>query len=300
MLNRQRGRRVRVRDREIMVFGLEHPIWQDVYYYALTSGWPAFFVVVGIVFLIFNLVFATLYMLGAAPIANMAPDNFLGAFFFSVETLATVGYGDMHPQTMYAHVVATIEIFVGMASVALATGVVFARFSRPRSSVIFARHPVCYQAKNRRLLMIRLANARLNVISQANASLYLMLNEKTEDMGLFRRIYDLKLERSVHPDFMLGWTLIHVLDDDSPLARLSPEALESAGAALIVTINGLDDATALVQHARHHYPVTDIKWGYRYKDIMSGLMHTPHLHYKHFHEVELAEPVEEKHSAMTP
>ena len=109
-----------------------------------------------------------------------------------------------------------------------------------------------------------------------------------------------KLERSVHPDFMLGWTLIHVLDDDSPLARLSPEALESAGAALIVTINGLDDATALVQHARHHYPVTDIKWGYRYKDIMSGLMHTPHLHYKHFHEVELAEPVAEKHSAMTP
>jgi inward rectifier potassium channel len=284
------GRRVRVRDREIMVFGLEHPFWQDVYYYALTSRWPVFFLVIAVIFLLFNLAFASLYMMGDVPIANMAPDNFLGAFFFSVETLATVGYGDMHPQTNYAHIIATIEIFVGMASVALATGVIFARFSRPRSRVIFAQNPVCYEVRQRQFLMIRLANARLNVISQANAQLYLMLNEQSEEMGMFRRIYDLKLERSVHPDFMLGWTLIHEINAQSPLHGLSPSQLDQASASLIVTIDGLDDATAQVQHARHYYAISEVKWGYRYKDIMSGLKDKPHLHYKYFHEVEAAVP----------
>src|SRR5450830_642003 len=141
---------------------------------------------------VFNLIFASLYMLAPGSIANMQPDNFLGAYFFSVETLATVGYGDMHPLTVYAHMIASIEIFVGMGSVAITTGMIFARFSRPRSSIVFAEHPVSHVADGRRLLLIRMANERLNLISEASAKLHLMRQEATTTMGKFRKIYDLK------------------------------------------------------------------------------------------------------------
>jgi inward rectifier potassium channel len=136
----------------------------------MTSSWTMFFFAAAVVYLIFNMVFAGLYALGDHPVANLTPDNFLGYFFFSVETLATVGYGNMHPQTVYAHVISSVEIFIGMSSVALTTGVMFARFSRPRSNIIFADHPVCHMVDGRRLLMIRLANARMNIISEASAN----------------------------------------------------------------------------------------------------------------------------------
>ena len=113
-------------------------------------------------------------MLGNAPIANQFPAGFGGAFFFSVETLATVGYGDMHPQTVYAHWIATLEIFVGMSSIALATGLIFARFSRPHAKIMFARYAVVRPLDGRMTLMVRAANARQNVIVEARARLRIM------------------------------------------------------------------------------------------------------------------------------
>jgi inward rectifier potassium channel len=119
--------------RKIVAHGMPIRFWQDIYHSALTIKWPTFFVSLALTFLLLNATFASLYMLGTAPIANQFPKGFGGAFFFSVETLATVGYGDMHPQTVYAHWIATLEIFVGMSGIALATGLIFARFSRPRA-----------------------------------------------------------------------------------------------------------------------------------------------------------------------
>lgn len=287
---KQLGRRINIGGRDIVAFGLEQHVWQDIYYYCMTSSWPMFFGGAALIFLLFNTLFAALYMLGASPIANLAPDNFLGAFFFSVETLATVGYGDMHSQTVYAHCIATAEIFVGMASVALITGVMFARFSRPRSQILFAEHPVCHLADGRRILVIRLANARMNIISEASARLRLLRNELTPTMGNFRKISDMKLERDQHPVFSLGWTIIHVIDESSPLFGCTEEQLKISNAALMLSIEGIDEMTNQTQRARHYYPCSAIRWNHRYKDILSYQGETPHLHYVKFHE---SEPLDE-------
>ena len=140
---RTRGsRELRLDDRVVIEHGMPTPLWQDLYHRALVVRWPMFFVSLAMLFLLLNTAFATLYMLGDGSIANQFPKGFGGAFFFSVETLATVGYGDMHPQTIYAHWIATLEIFVGMSGIALATGLIFARFSRPHAKIVFARYAV--------------------------------------------------------------------------------------------------------------------------------------------------------------
>ena len=144
----------------------------------------------------------------------------LSLFYFSIETLATVGYGDMHPQTNYGHLVATIEIFTGMSFLAVMTGLIFARFSRPRARFVFAEHPVVGLHQGRPTLMIRVANARNNTISQATARLWLFLVENTSEGTQLRRYYELELERQEHPMFTLSWTLFHVIDDSSPLFGL--------------------------------------------------------------------------------
>ncbi|MFZ6771301.1 ion channel [Undibacterium sp. SXout7W] len=283
----RRGRRINMGGRDVVAYGLRTQFWQDIYYYSMTSSWPVFFAAVAIVFVLFNVLFAGLYSLGDHPIGNLTPDNFLGIFFFSVETLATVGYGDMHPQTVYGHSIATIEIFVGMASVALITGVMFARFSRPRSSIIFADHPVSHVSEGRRVLLIRMANARMNIISEASAKLRLMKNEVSPTMGSFRKIVDMKLEREQHPIFVLGWTVIHVIDADSPLYGHTPESLKAMQAALILSVEGVDDTTSQTQRARHYYPCNLIRWNHRYVDIFSGASNrTPKIHYERFHDSE--------------
>ncbi|MBR7791805.1 Inward rectifier potassium channel [Undibacterium sp. FT147W] len=280
------GRRISMGGRDVVAFGLDRHYLQDIYFYAMTSSWTMFFFAAAVVYLIFNMVFAGLYALGDHPVANLTPDNFLGYFFFSVETLATVGYGNMHPQTVYAHVISSVEIFIGMASVALTTGVMFARFSRPRSNIIFADHPVCHMVDGRRLLMIRLANARMNIISEASAKLRLVKNHASPETGSFRKILDLELERDHHPIFSLGWTVIHVIDESSPLYGYTKEQLNELNAALVLSIEGLDEMTNQSQRARHYYPCSSIRWNHRYVDILKFHGDTPHLHYAKFHESE--------------
>ena len=138
----------------------------------MTVTWPAFFGALAAIFVALNLMFSSIFYLGDAPIANARPGSFADLFFFSVETTSTVGYGDMHPQTMYGHLVATVENFVGLVSLAVMTGLVFARFSRPRARLIFARNPVIAMHNNALTLMLRVANARNSFISDASAKLW--------------------------------------------------------------------------------------------------------------------------------
>jgi inward rectifier potassium channel len=231
-------------------------------------------------------VFATLYLLQPGAIANQAPEGFLGAFFFSVETLATVGYGDMHPATLYAHVVATVEIFLGMANVALITGVMFARFSRPRARILFAQNPVVTTMDGRQTLMIRLANARQNMIVDASAKLRLLRSETTPEGVTFRRIYDLKLRRSEQPLFILGWSLMHDIDAQSPL--FSPHG--TSDSTLVLSINGVDETTGQTLLSRYTYEHTKIRWGHRYVDLLyDDGAGRAHMDYARIHHTE-AEP----------
>ena len=288
-------RAIRLGDREIFSRGVKRHLWQDLYHLCLTARWPMFFAALAIGFLLLNVVFASLYLLGEQPIANLAPTGFRGAFFFSVETLATVGYGDMHPQTVYAHTISTIEIFTGMVSVALMTGVVFARFSRPKALIMFADNPVIGPMNGKPTLMIRTANGRQNFIVDAWAKLRLSRNEVTIEGMRLRRVHDLQLVRSEQPLFVLGWTLMHVIDESSPLFKESAESLEQSDGGLILSVQGLDESTAQSMQARNSYSHRDIRWNHRYMDIfhVDGEGRN-HIDYNKFHEIVALDSTDEK------
>ncbi|MBY0572530.1 MAG: Inward rectifier potassium channel [Undibacterium sp.] len=288
--DKKHRRVINLSGQEVVTYGLRTHIWQDLYYYAMTSSWTLFFSAFLALFLSLNLLFGGLYLLGDQAIGNLYPNNFWGAFFFSVETLATVGYGDMHPQSFYGHLIATIEIFVGMSSIALVTGLMFARFSRPRSSVVFAEHPVSHEVDGKRMLMIRIANARMNIISEASAKLRLLRDENSALGGKFRKILDLKLEREQHPIFVLGWTLLHHIDEHSPLFGHTTESLRELNGALILSIEGVDETTNQSQRARQYYSCELIRWNHRYVDIFVNNEENDRaireIHYSRFHESE--------------
>lgn len=263
-----RERVTRLAGREIVSEGIASSFWTDLNHRAMTAGWPAFFAGALIIFLLLNVFFAVLYSLGTAPVANAAPGSLLPLFYFSVETLATVGYGDMHPQTNYAHLVSTAEIFTGMSLIAVMTGLIFARFSRPRARFLFANRLAIGQHDGKPTLMLRLANARQNAVSGATAKLWLLMTEKTAEGRLFRRFRELRLERNETPLFALSWTVFHVIDAASPLWRADAQTLEAANAGLTLTVTGLDEQSLQELHARRSYVHGDIDWRAHYADIL--------------------------------
>src|SRR5215813_11433618 len=159
-----KARIVRLGDREIITEGLDLNFWADISHRCMTASWPAFIAGAALVFLVFNTVFAAMYWIGDQPIANVPGGAYIDYFYFSIETLSTAGYGDMHPQTHYGHFVATIELFTGIFSMSLMTGLIFARFSRPSARLLFAKNPVISNHDDKLTLMIRFANERHNII----------------------------------------------------------------------------------------------------------------------------------------
>jgi inward rectifier potassium channel len=260
---------VRFGHREIETLGLSQGFWTDLYHRSMTVYWPVFFAGAALLFVLLNVVFASLYWLGNEPIANAAGELPLSLFYFSIETLATVGYGDMHPQTNYGHLIATIEIFTGMCFLAVLTGLVFARFSRPRARFVFAAHPVVSFHDGEATLMIRMANARHNAVSRANARLWIIRAERTKEGDQLRRFYELKLDRREHPMFVLSWMLFHVIDKNSPLHGSTAADLEQGDALLVLNVSGVDDSSAQQLYARRVYSWRDIRWQHRYRDITS-------------------------------
>jgi len=283
----------------VLTYGLPRRPWQDLYHLFMTVSWPTLFASYAGFFALFNLIFAALYQAQPADIANLNPGGYWGRFFFSVETLATVGYGDMHPQTVYAHVVASIEIFTGMMSLALITGMMFARFSRPTARILFARHAVIRQFDGRLTLMLRAANARQNVIMEATAQLRLIRDEQTAEGYRIRRIYDLPLRRREQPLFLYGWSLMHVIDEASPLSGANLESLKATKAFLLLTIGGIDETTGQTLMSRHQYHSTSLRWNHTFTDIFTtGEDGIDRFDYTKFHDVEpLPTTVEESSSA---
>jgi inward rectifier potassium channel len=208
------------------------------------------------------------YALGDKPVANTPDNGLIWLLYFSFETLATVGYGDMHPQTHWGHAVATVEIFTGLSFLAVYTGLIFARFSRPTARFMFARHAVIGPENGKPTLMIRVANERQNTISGATARLWL-LRDVTDSSGRqSRRFVELKLLRTENPVFALSWTLYHEINADSALHGLTSEGLEDIDGAIILTLTGVDDSSGMNLHARHSYSSLHIKWQHRFSDII--------------------------------
>ena len=266
-----KGRVVRFGDREIVAEGLNLSFWADISHRCMTASWPAFISGAALVFLVFNAVFAVLYWLGDEPVSNVARNDYLDYLYFSIETLSTAGYGDMHPQTHYGHFVATIELFTGIFSMSLMTGLIFARFSRPHARLLFADNPVISNYEGRPTLMVRLANERHNIIANATAKLWLLRDVVSLEGQSLRRFYELPLARNEHPALALSWTLYHVLDEQSPLYGLGADDFAAINVSLVVVVTGYDVVAAQNVHARRSYNQTDIRFGQRYADILNAM-----------------------------
>ncbi len=278
---------MRIGTREVSTEGIAVPIFQDLYHYCMTVTWPQLFGTFAAFFLCFDLLFGFLYHLIPGCIANLNPPGFAGAFFFSVETLATVGYGDMHPQTLYGHVVAMIEIFIGLMSLALITGIMFARFSRPRARFLFTKNAVVRPIDGKVTLVVRAANLRHNVVQNASAQLRMLRDEITEENFRIRRVIDLPLVRSQHPMFVLGWTLMHVIDESSPLKSETAESLKKSGASFVLSMSGTDETTGQQLMSRAEYSHADIRWNAAFRDILEELEDgSLRLDYRRFHDIE--------------
>lgn len=283
--------RVRIGGRQVVVRGIARAVFQDLYHYLMTVSWPQLFGVIAGFFLVFDFLFGWLYYFEPRCIANLNPPGFAGAFFFSVETLATVGYGDMHPQTLYGHSIAMVEMFVGLMMLALVTGIMFARFSRPRARFLFARVAVIRPIDGRRTLVFRAANARQNVVQEASAKLRMLRDEVTVEGLQLRRIRDLALVREQQPAFFVGWTLMHVIDEASPLYGQTEDSLRRSGASFILSVSGTDETTGHTLIARHEYPCTAIFWNKAFQDVLNlGDDEVLQVDYTKFHDLEELPP----------
>ncbi|WP_026103954.1 ion channel [Anabaena sp. PCC 7108] len=271
---------------EIIGMGAWHSYWRDPYHLLLTIPWVGFLILICVFYVAINALFASAYWLGGDCIANAQPGSFADAFFFSVQTLASIGYGAMYPKTTYANIIVTIEAMIGVVGIAVMTGLAFARFSRPTARVIFSRVAVITPHQGVPTLAFRTANQRRNMILEAQMRMYLMRDEITVEGYSMRRIYDLKLLRHQTPNFSLSWLVMHIIDESSPLYGMTAELLTQTNSLLMVSVSGIDETVAQVVHARHSYSANQILWNRRFVDIMH---HTPDGHryvdYNHFHDV---------------
>ena len=210
------------------------------------------------------MIFATLFWLSPGSVANARPHSFLDVFFFSIETLATVGYGEMYPVTPYGRLVAGSEIVCGLAFTAILTGLTFVRFSRPRTRMVFAANPVVAMHNEKPTLMVRIGNGRAAMLTDAAAKLNVLLNETTVEGRLFRRPHELQLGRAHIPFFPLSWTLMHALDERSPLHGYDAARAIAADARVFVTVEARDPTLATTVQAIRDYVPEDIRFGMRY------------------------------------
>jgi inward rectifier potassium channel len=258
----------------------------DVYHYVLTRSWTEFFLLAGLAFLCANAFFAFFYWVSPGAVTNTRPGSFEDAFFFSVQTMATIGYGGMTPATRFAHIMVTIEAMTGILSAALITGITFAKFARPTARVLFSDKIILAPRDGVPHVMFRVANWRHNVVAEAQLRVILLVTERTREGESLRRQVELALVRDRTPLFALTWTVMHLVDAASPF--FGPDALQrlrAAGAEIYVTLTGLDEAMGQI-HAQHSYRLDDIVSNVRFADVMSLRPDgTREIDYRRFHEL---------------
>lgn len=242
----------------------------DLYHRAVRMRWSAFLASLAVIFLGINALFGLLYMLGTDTISGAAQGSFADHFFFSVQTLATIGYGAMSPHTLYGHWLVTVEAMIGVIGIGILAALAFARFSLPRARVRFSDVAVISNFEGVPTLMVRAANERHNSILAARAQVSLLRQELTREGMEIRRFYDLPLARSETPIFSLTWLIMHPITASSPLHAITEEGLRAGEFALLVSITGVDENLAQNLHSRHSYFNTDVRLNYRFRDVLEA------------------------------
>lgn len=254
---------------EAFKLGLSRFNWRDPYYAVLTVTWTEFFALVLGFYVLANLVFALLYFIVPGSVSGAHPGAFFDYFFFSVETLATVGYGAMTPQNFYGHALSSLEIVFGVVLTAIITGLVFARFSRPRARLMFSDVAVITPYEGKTAVMARVVSERRQGIADANARMMVLREFRTGEGHVMRRFTDLTLQRAYSPIIALSWTLIHVIDEKSPLWGKSEEDFKTHDSRIFLSVGGYDEAISAMIVARKTYPVNKMRFGHAFEDIMS-------------------------------
>jgi inward rectifier potassium channel len=234
----------------ITIRGLRRRTWTDIYHQLLTLKWSHFLALWVFIYLAANLVFATLFWLDRGGLNGARPGSFEDAFFFSVQTLGTIGYGVISPKSHFANTLVAVESFFSFGVSALSTGLIFARVSRPTARVIFSRYAVVTPVNGVPTLMFRAANMR------------------TTEGVRYYAFQPLALQRSRSPFFALSWTVMHAVDQTSPLFGQTVETLIADKAEIVVILAGVDETLAQRIHARHSYLPHEIVWGRRFADII--------------------------------
>lgn len=266
--------------------GAWYSYWRDPYHLLLTIPWPGFFLLIVLGYGVLNTLFALAYLAGGDSIAQGHPGSFWDAFFFSVQTLASIGYGAMYPKTLYANAVVTVEALVGLLGLAVVTGLVFTRFSQSTARMLFSRVAVVTLYNGLPALMFRTANQRGNPVIEAQMRVYLLRDEVSLEGEMMRRLYPLKLLRGDTPSFPLTWTAIHPVDPDSPLWGQTPASLAQLRAQIIVSLSGIDETVTQAVHARHVYQAQEIFWDHRFVDIIHETSGGDrYIDFSHFHDV---------------
>jgi inward rectifier potassium channel len=241
--------------------------WRDMYQWLLGLSWPQFAAFVAGIYIALNTVFAALYIFGGDCVAGMTRGSFSDAFFFSVQTLATVGYGHMYPSNLYGHIVTTAEIMSGLFLLAVMTGLIFVRFSRPAARVLFSRLALIAPLNGRPTLMVRVGNLRQQSMVESEFRIMFMRDEPLLEGGDFRHFYNLKLQFDRLISFPAALTLRHVIDEQSPLYGATPEALEASRAVLIASVVGIDPVIPAAVQTQQDYTWRDVRWGERFVEI---------------------------------
>ncbi len=238
------------------------------YQYLINISWLRFFGIVVVFYILANLFFAGVYIaMGVEHLqgANTATpqDAFFSAFFFSVQTFTTVGYGTIAPKGIAESLVASAEVLCGLLSVALATGLLYGRFSRPSVQIVFSQNLIVAPFQEKTALEFRIANQRTNMIMELDAKVMLMTVEKN-GAQLQRKYHALSLERPAVYFFPLTWTIVHPIEEGSPLFGKTAKDLEELQAEILIMIKGFDDTFSQTVHARYSYRFDEIIWGAKF------------------------------------
>jgi inward rectifier potassium channel len=274
----------------LVPYGLRRRWYEDLYHLVLTASWRRFIAGVVGLYLAVNLLFGALYA-EIGGIDNLARGAFLDGFFFSVQTIGTIGYGRLVPVSVAANLLVAFESLVGLLGFALATSLMFAKFSRPTSRVLWSKVAVVTTWEGVPALLFRMANERGNQVVEAQLRVALLLSDTTLEGQSIRRIYDLRLVRSQSPFFALTWTAIHPLAGDSPLASRTQEDLRAARAEIVASLTGIDETLMQTIHSRHVYGVEDIVWNARFADVIGAMPDGRQgVDYGKFHDIVPTDP----------
>src|SRR5579863_1531502 len=252
----------------VTVIGAPRTTLRDFYHLFLRARWSLALAAIVTAYLALNAVFAVAYC-ALGGVANAKAGSMFDAFCFSVQTMGTVGYGAMYPSSRVANVIVIAESVTSLIVTAVATGLVFAKFSRSTARVAFSAQAVIGPMDGVPTLMLRVGNERGNQILEATIRISVIRTEKTREGATFYRMYDLRLTRDRSPAMARSWTVLHTIAPDSPLFGATPESTEKQELELVATLVGVDDTSLQPVHARKRYSGPEIVWGARHADVLS-------------------------------